>query len=441
MATGLLLRVSIGDVTSERAFPRLPITVGRDPNAAQFVIRDQTVSDLHACIDVLEGRIGVRDIGTPSGTFVAGRRLPPNCWIRPAAAGESVTLQIGGHTIQASTYEMEESPESSSLAELAMSTAGHSSSLTGTASVEAVPQAHTVAPPTFRMQGPVGRLTSQYSDARASMEAFRVALASELEGTPSTARISVCAAMIQNNPDLAEEGPLRAVLEHYGWARERPRSPEALPRPPEVAARVAEPASAPPMSASPLAESALAALQDLVGWYLGRERRMTTTSELASFKESLRGVLDEFFLGYPALVESMSRFEQQIAIRSDQESAMVPPARLAILLLDWANDTKSFRQRVRTGFVELKTYQAALLNGVMGGVKALLMELSPAHIEQTAASARQGLFNRQDPWEVYKKRHRDLADEEGERFRVLFGQEFVDEYRQLAHRDKPPSQT
>ena len=37
-----------------------------------------------------------------------------------------------------------------------------------------------------------------------------------------------------------------------------------------------------------------------------------------------------------------------------------------------------------------------------------------------------------NPWAVYKRRHSDLSDEENERFRILFGADFVNEYRQFA---------
>jgi predicted component of type VI protein secretion system len=81
-------------------------------------------------------------------------------------------------------------------------------------------------------------------------------------------------------------------------------------------------------------------------------------------------------------------------------------------------------------------HEVALLNGVQSGVKALLMELSPIRIEKAAAMDRHSIFSRVDPWAVYKRRHSDLADEEGERFRLLFGPEFVEEYRQFA-RESP----
>jgi hypothetical protein len=76
-------------------------------------------------------------------------------------------------------------------------------------------------------------------------------------------------------------------------------------------------------------------------------------------------------------------------------------------------------------------HEVALLNGFQSGVEALLTELSPTRIEKAAATTGRGLFSRVDRSTVYKRRHSDLADEENERFRLVFGPEFVEEYRQF----------
>jgi predicted component of type VI protein secretion system len=407
MPTGLLLRVSIGNETSEMAFPRLPVMIGRDATTAQCVLADKRVSDLHACIDVLDGKIGVRDIGTANGTFIAGRRLPPNCWIRPAAVGEPVLLTIGDHAIRVSTFEAEGDSASSSLAELAMSTIGHTASPSaGMARQAATSTAEDAPPPTFRMQAVVFKLTAESRAALAAMDTFRANLARELEAAPPTARPLICATLIRDNPQLADEVRLRTILEGDE------RSPQIAPR--------------------PLAEAALGAMQELVSWYLGQGRQITTPGEIASFKDAVRGTLDELFLGYPAVLESMRHFEQQVAIPAASGPSLpaLSPAQFAAMLLDWRSDSKTVRGRLRASFAELKMHHAAVLNGIMGGVTALLRELSPAEIERSAAVARQA-FVLADPWELYKRRYGELADGGNPRFRALFGQAFVELYRQL----------
>jgi predicted component of type VI protein secretion system len=78
-------------------------------------------------------------------------------------------------------------------------------------------------------------------------------------------------------------------------------------------------------------------------------------------------------------------------------------------------------------------HQVALLHGVMRGVKALLTELAPATIESIARERKKGIlpFGGPDPWAIYKERHADFSDEENERFRVMFGADFAEEYRLL----------
>jgi hypothetical protein len=76
----------------------------------------------------------------------------------------------------------------------------------------------------------------------------------------------------------------------------------------------------------------------------------------------------------------------------------------------------------------------------MRGVKQLLAELAPGTIEMAwrRRLEKRGLFGRllgslraaTERWNLYSERHGDLADEENERFRVIFGPEFVAEYKQ-----------
>jgi hypothetical protein len=69
------------------------------------------------------------------------------------------------------------------------------------------------------------------------------------------------------------------------------------------------------------------------------------------------------------------------------------------------------------------------------GQGALDGAFTHTHRESGGHGSSQHLLPRR-PLAVYKRRHSDLADEEGERFRLLFGPEFVEEYRQFA-RESP----
>lgn len=416
MEAGLRVRVSNGRTSFERTFTRPPVMIGRDAGAAQCVIDDARISKLHTCLDIQDGWIRVRDVGSMNGTYVGGQRLAPNCWVRPGAVGEPVELTISGYQIIASLYDdAAEAPAPASLAELASEMPGYGS--TGSVGLER-PQASDAAIGTFEMRGPIVRLAPKFASAMSSMATFCDALTKELDAAPADSRPHVCYALVKAFTNLAEEPRARAVLLSYGW-----RTPSQPPPPVETS----------------LGQAALAAMQELAGWYVGRERSLRTPAEVTSFKDKLRATLDEFLLGFPALVESMSRFEQQMAIQAEGAApARSSPAELAASLLDWVGNSDRARQRLRASFAELMMHEVALLNGVMTGVKAILTELSPAQIEKAAEGSRHGLFGRTDPWTAYKRRHSDLADEENERFRLLFGPEFVEEYRQFTHEASGP---
>lgn len=127
------------------------------------------------------------------------------------------------------------------------------------------------------------------------------------------------------------------------------------------------------------------------------------------------------------------------------------PRDAARLLFNWRDPTDNAVRAVRTDLVDLTMHQVAVLNGVMRGVKQLLAELAPGTIEVALRRKLQkrGLFGRifssfgaaKDRWDLYRERHGDLADEENERFRVIFGPEFVTEYKQsgetVAHHGRP----
>jgi type VI secretion system protein ImpI len=426
VAQCLYLRVRGQQGSFDRPFNRLPLMIGRDATTAQCVLDHGQVSKLHASLDVRNGALCVRDLGSTNGTYVGGQRLVANQWVALGTAERGVELQIADYSIHATAYEddtggRQDGGEPASLAEWV-----------GSSPVR--PSARPSQPP------PAGR--SEVGEARAGDRTYGMAeasarlapfcarfldasnrllqtLARELEASPLLARPLLCDEIARMYPAIANDPSAQALLGQYGFSGA-----------PAVVSRGRGP--------TPLADASLQALQELAAWYLGRERTLSTPVDVAAFKDNLRGALDEFLLGYGPLLAGVVRFEQQMAIPSANPTPLpAAPAELARKLMDWRGDTGSFRQQLRSAFAELMMHQVAVLNGVMRGVKALLTELAPAVIEEVAQRERAHLgawaraFTRIDPWSIYRKRHGDLADEENERFRLLFGREFVDEYRQF----------
>ena len=424
ISAGLLLRVHGPLGSSERIFTRLPVLIGRNVGPTQCMLADDQVSKLHASLDYQDGMIVLRDVGSTNGTFVGGTRLPASRWIQIGSADHPGQVKISEFHIEVSVVEDNvEAPSlrSSTLAELldSQSTPG-SPALSGgpapsAASLgprrylspgEIAAQAPQVGPAgTYQMRGPSLRVMQHYVNVVGAMKELHDSLAVELQAAPPEARASVCDRIIKTYPTLANEPIIQTLLRAHGWS------------------------GAPPAGAgeSPLAVAALQAMQDLAGWYIGRNRPLLHPGDVATFKERLRATLDEFLLGYIPLMTGMTRFASQMAIRQATADAIPSsPAELASRLLDWTTNNDDLRARLRASFAELMMHQVALLNGVMSGVRALLTEQQEGQRRGGLA----GMF-RLDPWEVYRRRHSDLADEENERFRVLFGHEFVDEYQQF----------
>jgi type VI secretion system protein ImpI len=422
MAVGLYLQVSNGTTSFERPFMRLPVMIGRNARAACCVIRNPQVSKLHACIDIHDDTIRVRDVGSTNGTYVRARRLTPNRWVRVGAVEEPVELRIGDCRITASVYRNDTTDLGArSLAELADEIPKPSHEELG--APVPVPSPASLAPEqpsarvaamaasgTFEMQGPTLRLALGYANALSGMAAFYDTLGKELDTAPPEARLPLCWDLVNAHASLADDLQAREVLERYGWRA-------SLHAHPDVAS---------------LGGAALAAMQELASRYVGVGRTLTAPADIASFKDKVRATLDEFLLAYPALVQGKTHFEQELAIHPESVGALPSsPAQLATSLLDWVGNDDGVHHRLRASFAELMMHEVALLKGFQSGVAALLTELSPTRIEKAAGAKRRGLFSRADPWTIYKRRHSDLADEENERFRVLFGPEFVKEYRQF----------
>jgi hypothetical protein len=199
-----------------------------------------------------------------------------------------------------------------------------------------------------------------------------------------------------------------------------------------------------------LESGAALSLQELARWYVNDQPPITNAPEVFAFARKLKAGIDELLLGLVPMFAGLDRFEQHLALRPPDagrggdlpRSSRLPrvPRDAARLLFNWRDPTDNAVRAVRTDLVDLTMHQVAVLNGVMRGVKQLLAELAPGTIEVALRRKleKRGFFGRffssfgaaKDRWDLYRERHGDLADEENERFRVIFGPEFVTEYKQ-----------
>jgi type VI secretion system protein ImpI len=435
MPTKLLLRMQTALGLTERTFVRLPVFIGRKVAEGHCTIEDRSSSKLHASVDVRDGQFWLRDAGSKNGTFALGRRLDPDRWTAVGSIDRPVEFRIGGTTFQAQVVQ---EPERASIGANTLS--GH---LKGFEPVPAtvrmgaqvggqVPQRHSntvVArpPPEPMNEASGGRsatagavldsLLPVCRDAFVAMATLPRVIGNAIEAAPFPDRTKICGELLRFFPQLADNVAVRDIFQRNGVVL-------------------------PPIEQGNTKEAAaLRAMTDLAIWYTGRQVELANSAEVSAFARRLQTTLDDFLLGYIPLLTGLSKFEDQMAIRGPDSAAAPLPsaAELAANLLDWRRDDTRPRANLRASLAELMMHQVALLRGVMRGVKALLTELSPVVIEEAlereppARGALGRMFSRPDPWTVYKRRHSDLADEENERFRLLFGSDFVSEYRQFTH--------
>jgi hypothetical protein len=432
MGTRLTLRAQTPDGTVERSFTRTPVFMGRKAGNGQFDFEDRRASKLHASIDLHQGRYLLRDAASTNGTFWNGARLEPDEWTDVGPTSGPVEFQIGGTVLTAWT-----TFEADLTGVLGPGTLGglRSSMLTGSdpgspvskqtldTTARGAPAAQTQVENetvarggrAFDPEAAELRLTAACHDASTSSLTLERVLRQELESAPADARLAVCNRLLQAHPELTRNRRATDLFGHYGVDTTTMRDPP-----------------------STVVYMAYEALQDLAVWYTGESRRLERPEHVAEFHYRLRTALDDLMLGYAQLLSGLNRFESQMSLRRTAMNPGAPltAADLASRLLDWQTDNQAIRDQLRASFAELTMHQVALLRGVMRGVGSLLAELSPDVIEGAAEaeSSRQGvrrMFARPDPWATYKRRYSDLSDEENERFRLLFGADFVSEYRQF----------
>jgi type VI secretion system protein ImpI len=432
MPTKLLLRVQTAAGLTDRSFVRLPVFIGRKVAEGHCTIEDRSASKLHASVDVREGQLWVRDAGSKNGTFAYGRRLDPDRWTSLGSIDRPIEFQIGGTTFSAQVVQAAASIGPNTLSghlkgfqavpvTVRMGQGGGAVMPRQWNTVIAGPSHEPIHEASAGRAASVGSVVDSLvptcRDALLGMAALPQIIGHAIEGAPFSDRTKICVELLRLYPQLADHPAVREIFQRNGIVL------------------------SPLEQGSTTSASALRAMTDLAIWYTGRQVELANSGEVSAFAHRLQTTLDDFLLGYIPLLAGLNKFEDQMAIRGPDSAAAPPPsaAELASSLLDWKRDDALPRANLRSSLAELMMHQVALLRGVMRGVKALLTELSPGVIEEaleretSPRGALGRMFSRPDPWTVYKRRHSDLADEENERFRLLFGSDFVNEYRQFTH--------
>jgi hypothetical protein len=226
----------------------------------------------------------------------------------------------------------------------------------------------------------------------------------------------------------------------------------SLPLPAQAPLRSqASPGSEPPKASSLSLEAlALRGLRELAA-SLVPGRSLESASDVAALITKLHDALEIFCRCFIPVREGSSRFVPTADLESTarercraRSSAYIAverarePHAIAAALLDWRNPAQDAPAAVENIFADLVLQQVMLEEGALRGVRALLRELSPDRIEQSAdGSGRIGtLFSGRHRalWEHYAARHQELEDA-NEALTDLFGAEFARAYQRYWNRE------
>ncbi|MEP7048902.1 MAG: type VI secretion system-associated FHA domain protein [Pseudomonadota bacterium] len=416
---------------AEQRLLRLPIRIGRNP-LADFRLRHPYVSDFHALIEDIGGRLCVRDLNSRNGVYVRGpsgpaEKIAPQGSVDLAAFG--FRFFLGAHLRVGIEFEQMAAPASA-----------RSSSFAGTV---------------LGNQAMLG--IGSDSGGRSPLQLDPGAL---LGAAPGRSR---------SGPPQADPWDLKSRLPFPG-AGSLPALPQDLMAArrqdslPPLGSGAFEPAPAVSRNAFEAPGNALAstgllnnlsldqmALQGLreLAQSLTPGKTLTTTGDLARFITKLHDTVEVFCRCFIPLREGYAQFVSSLDLqraalqRSVMRSpsylaadAAREPAALAAALLDWRDRSMDAPNAIEEIFADLMIHQVALLDSVMQGVRGLLEQLSPDNIEgqvELDAHPRFALDRSKARykalWETYSALYEQLAEEK-QAFSHIFGPQFTNAYRE-----------
>jgi predicted component of type VI protein secretion system len=175
---------------------------------------------------------------------------------------------------------------------------------------------------------------------------------------------------------------------------------------------------------------------------------LETTGDVARLLTKLHDTVEVFCRSFVPLREGYAQFmssmdlnraaSQRMVNRSPaalQVEAARDPATVAAALLDWRSQSYDAPDVVEAIFADLMIHHVAIVEGVMRGVQALLQELSPEAIERAFAEENRASFlgHHRAVWKTYQRRYDEVTNET-RTFELVFGAEFAASYREYSSR-------
>ena len=410
MAVGVRVQDSQNNQVFDRVFPRLPVRIGRNA-LNDLLLEHNFVSQFHAVLEIQEGQLALRDLGSTNGTLLKGGRVPPNQIVFLAHHGfEFAILNL---VFRVYTPASVDAPAPSAPQRPLSATTMFREIAEGGDQMRDQAVLLKLAPRLAALREPL-------DTAKKSIETVLRMMETTLGEIPQEARAGFARQIISLLPSLESEPKFRAMLADKGVVlhADPKRSPQEL---------------------------ALQAVREMAIHYLPSVGAPNSAEEVAKFITKLNETINVFLKSFVPLKDGHRQFEAEFAVRQRQRAPGDPQSavenakdvdELALRLLDWRDSSFEASRAVESVFADIMIHEVAMLNGVMMGVKSLLHELSPTEIERVANDPKHkaGLLqgHHKALWKVYEERHGDLADDQKRLFSVLFGREFGQAYRGLA---------
>lgn len=407
MAVALSARVvdTQANQSFDASFERFPVRIGRNQLNDLHIDRPY-VSQFHAAIDVRDRKILIKDLGSTNGTVIAGRRLQRDT---PVEITQTPEFCIGPVVIRLSLADVAQKKREQKDGVLDLGDSG---------SMAAYSQRPKPVPP--GAEDPYLRQLVPYIEAyRGAWGAVYRVVYDHLARLPPDVRTAYLRRLVAEQPAVTAESDFQKIAQYYGVD-------------PRMMAELGPP------------QAALAALTELARTLAPGLKPLDDVASVLGFARRLRDTMEVFLKCFVSLRDGYRSFEEEVLARErsagtgDRVATAKDAKDLGGVLLDPAGSPDTAHQ-LHDIFVDVMSHQVALMNGVMEGVKTLLVQLSPKAIEEELdkKGKKGGLFSNryEELWKLYEVRHGDYSGEDKETFLIIFGQQFSRAYAASAGED------
>lgn len=440
MAIGVRIKIVDSEFRTsfQVTYAVFPVRIGRNPlNDVQ--LSKAHVSEFHAVIEEVDGRLMLRDLGSRNGTLLREGRAP---------AHEPIDLERSGMQFQISSLRFDVALEEVDPDRIVEQQAR---------------RAWTVEPPlrgnrSTRYEESLSGIAAELlaKEAAGSLPKVRpVGVDDDLEGLVDGVRGATRSLVQDIGVRVNELSPedRNALLQ---WAREALPSLDKDPDFSRLLRRSLPPGGDLKDRRRLLEYVALQAVTELAKHYVPERPEFEREDDILLFLAKLRELLDAFLGSFVHLRDGCETFRAEMELGKPRARVLSQydtvkwvktagsPRALAARLLDWRDDLPGARKAIEGVFADVMIHQLAVLRGVVGGVQAIVEEISPERIEAELPTNRgvfSGVFRFRELWKIYCARHSDLQDGEKRIFGLVFGPDFAKAYAKLARDagEGPPS--